>query len=57
MNQTDLHVDPECPDVQGEDGSSQPAGELQPVQTTPGPREEASWEGAVQLHLQETAGN
>lgn len=53
----DLHVDAEGPDVQGVDRFPEPGGEVQPIETTPGPREEASREGAVQRHLQHQAGN
>lgn len=53
----DLHVDPEGPDVEGVDGFPEPGGEVHPIETTPGPREEASREGAVQCHLQHQTGN
>lgn len=51
----DLHVDPKGPDVQGVDGFPEPGGQIQSIQTAPGPRDQAGWEGAVQRHLQEEA--
>lgn len=52
-NVPDLHVDPKGPNVEGVDGFPQPGGEVHPVETTPGPRQEAGWKGAVQRHLQQ----
>lgn len=49
----DLHVDPEGPDVEGVDGLPEPVRQVHAVETAPGPREQASGEGAVQRHLQE----
>lgn len=43
----DLHVDSEGPDVQREDRFPEPAGEVQLIETTPGPRQETGREGAV----------
>lgn len=49
----DLHVDPKGPDVQGVDGLPEPVRQVHAIETAPGPREEAGWEGAVQRHLQQ----
>lgn len=48
-----LHVDPKGPDVQGVDGLPEPVRQVHAIKTAPGPREQASGEGAVQRHLQE----
>lgn len=48
-----LHVDPKGPDVQGVDGLPEPVRQVHVIETAPGPREQASGEGAVQRHLQE----
>lgn len=52
-----LHIDPKCPNVEGEDGFTEPGWKLHPIQTTPGAREKSSRKGAVQRHLQEKKKN
>lgn len=46
-----LHVDPKRPDVQRVQGLPQPGGEFHLIDATPGPRDEAHGEGAIQRHL------
>lgn len=48
-----LHVDPKGPDVQRVDGLPEPVRQVHVIKTAPGPRQQASGEGAVQRHLQE----
>lgn len=48
-----LHVDPKGPDVHGVDGLPEPVRQVHVIETTPGPREQTSGEGAVERHLQE----